>query len=223
MNSPLSIFKKSAFLLATLCALNSSSWGYTLLTNLNGNDGASGQVTNTQYRGVTFTSLAAQDVLTVTVRLGGFQSGDMDSLSIHADNGGAPGTRVGQNFTAPASASDAVSNFTFTPNGTVSLSASTTYWLITKGNSGKTFDWYRNAGDGGAITPTTTDYASFGAEKISTDSGSNWTTGSSGAHSFAITAVPEPSTYLAAGLITSIFGLSWVRTRLRKSKTSTVA
>ena len=140
MNSPLSIFKKSAFLLATLCALNSSSWGYTLLTNLNGNDGASGQVTNTQYRGVTFTSLAAQDVLTVTVRLGGFESGDMDSLSIHVDASGAPGTRVGQNFTAPASASDAVSNFTFTPNGTVSLSASTTYWLITKGTSDRTFD-----------------------------------------------------------------------------------
>ena len=220
MNSPLSILKKSAFLLVTLCALNSPSWGYTLLTNLNGNDGASGQVTNTQYRGVTFTSLAAQDVLTVTVRLGGFQSGDMDSLSIHADNGGAPGTRVGQNFTAPASASDAVSNFTFTPNGTVSLSASTTYWLITKGNSGKTFDWYRNSP---ATTPPTTDYASFGDEKISTDSGSNWSTGGSGAHSFAITAVPEPSTYLAAGLITSIFGLPWVRTRLRKGKTSTVA
>ena len=168
---------------------------------------------------MTFTSLAAQDVLTVTVRLGGFESSDMDSLSIHVDNGGAPGDRVGQNFTEPAG-SDGISNFTFTPNGTVSLSASTTYWLITKGNSGKTFDWYRNSP---ATTPPITDYASFGDEKISTNSGTSWTTGSSGAHSFAITAVPEPSTYLAAGLITSIFGLSWVRTRLRKSKTSTVA
>ena len=206
----------------TLCALNSPSWGYTLLTNLNGNDGASGQVTNTQYRGVTFNSLAAQDVLTVTVRLGDFQTGDIEGLSIHVDASGAPGTRVGQNFTAPASASDAISNFTFTPNGTVSLSASTTYWLVAKGNGtgDDSFNWYRN---NGAITPPTTDYASFGDEKISTDSGSVWSTGGSGAHSFAITAVPEPSTYLAAGLITSIFGLSWVRTRLRKGKTSTVA
>lgn len=164
----------------------------TLLTNLPSNDGGGGGVSSSEQRAVSFKTLASSFLVTeVDLRLLNYEtSTDTAELSLHLNGTDRPGTQVGSNFTSPTSTTNTASNFKFTTAG-IQLIANATYWLVIKATNGDpAFTWNRS---NPTVTPATTAFGSFGNQWISNNSGSTWSIGSNGAHSFAIVGVPEPS------------------------------
>lgn len=121
-------------------------------------------------------------------------SADLITVEIHSDSSGVPGTNVatlsGDLITIPGT-------YLFAPLSTLSLTASTTYWLVLKdGNlSGDITRWnLTNSDDQSSALPGW----SIGNDVFS-NSGS-WTNTGPTTGQFAINVVPEPSAALLAGL-----------------------
>src|SRR5438552_8932827 len=79
----------------------------------------------------------------VVLRLGNYDttSGTAAAVGFYTDNGGVPGSLVGSLLNAPSSSSTAIGDFTFTPSGTVTLSANTSYWLLVDASNGS-YQWW---------------------------------------------------------------------------------
>jgi len=166
----------------------SAQW--TILSNLPSNNGGSGGVSSETRRAVTFTTRATPlEVTQVSMQLHDYVApADVAYLSINANGGSSPGQQIAS-LTAPTSTNSGFGTFTFTSIG-IPLAANTTYWLVISAQGTSTaFEWARSDP---SVTPPQTDYATFGEQWISYNSGETWAVGSNGAHSFSITAVPEP-------------------------------
>ncbi len=147
----------------------------------------------------------------VTLRFGNYRTdaGDVASVGFYTDNGNQPGTLVASLLSAPSSTSDTIGNFLFTPSGTITLSASTKYWLLVQGSAGS-FDWH-----GANPGQTPTGAATWSLYKFSFDNGGSYFE-ISDRPSFEInaTAVPEPEHYgLAIGTALVVFSV--VRRKMR--------
>ncbi len=117
-------------------------------------------------------------------------------IQIRNDTGGLdPGTTVLASFTNPTSQGAGIFDYTFTPTGSFTLSASTKYWLYVSATTDN-YTWYASSP---SITPT--GVATFGAYRFTSNSGSSWGS-STTLNSFKITGtvVPEPSTLILSGL-----------------------
>lgn len=207
-------------LLASLLAFSTSSPSgalaqeYTLLTNLPSNNGGGGPVTTSEQRAVTFTTLASPFLVTeVRMSLENYISLEDDAmLSIHLNGTNAPGARIGDFFTAPTSTSDATSVFAFTSPG-IQLAPHTTYWVVIRAGNPETFRWNRSDP---TFTPVTTEFASFGNQWITYNSGGLWEVGSNGAHSFEVVGVPEPAAaawIFGAGIL-GLAAMRWAGARV---------
>ena len=172
----------------------------TLLSNLPSNDGGQGIVSSGTQRAVSFTTSGTSFAVTsVTMRLVNYiSSTDTALLTFRLDDNDAPSTSIFGSLTAPVSESNADGNFVFTPTSGITLAGNTTYWLvIAAASNAETFSWVRSD-----PSETPTGLATFGIQAISENSGSTWSEGSNGPHSFEIqgNTVPEPGTILLVGL-----------------------
>jgi hypothetical protein len=156
--------------------------------------GTTAGVTNLRQKALSFAMPAGSDytVSSVTLRLGNYITpGDGAILEIrnHTGSTTAPGTTVLGSFTAPASASNTIADFVFSPVGAITLQASTAYWIVLLGAaSPSTFDW---RGSSPSVTPT--GIASYGGQSLfTTNAGSSWTT-SATINTFQIDGVAVPA------------------------------
>ncbi|MFN0077495.1 MAG: choice-of-anchor R domain-containing protein [Prosthecobacter sp.] len=164
-----------------------------------------------QLRAVVFT-MGSQDytVDNVILRLGFYSTiTDVAQVGFFLDNGsGNIGTQVGSFLSAPPSTNNNVNNFTFTPDGPLTLAASTKYWLLVDG-AAAAFDWFGNSP---TISPTGSGASFNPLYRHSSDNGVTYAT-TNLKPSFEIngTAIPEPSRALLAAL--GLFGLILRRRR----------
>jgi hypothetical protein len=128
-------------------------------------------------------------------------------VELVANNGGQPGSSAFTTFTFSAISSGIPSDLTFTPNSTVVLSANTDYWFILSatGTTGS-YKW----------DYTDTNSTSLPLYAVSKNSGSSWTTYSSGPELIEVNSVdqvsvPEPSYLLLSGLALVGCGLTMRR------------
>jgi hypothetical protein len=218
---------KSCVALAVLAIASNGTNGQVLLIgNYPADDGRSTTLNASSgfvVKGFSFTT-PAQDysIDSVVLRLQNYSTtgGDTASVSFFTHDTsnpgahgatGAPGSMVGAALTSPTSSSTAVNNFTFTPGTGVTLTGSTTYWLVVRATAGA-FDW--NA-DSAADTPT--GLATAGVYKQTT--GAWGTNPSTTPNTFDInaTAVPEPAQVsLAAGALLAGFA-AWRQRRSRRA------
>lgn len=140
--------------------------------------------------------------------------GSNEFVSIYTDSSGEPGTSFGTFLDNPT---DLGTNdqFRFTPNGTITLSANTTYWMVfgVSGSQNTEFNvfWTDSADETGAPGWSIGD-------RYSTFNGSTWSFPSlSGNSAVQFGIVPEPADYaLAIGGMLCIF-IFIRRRRLDKS------
>lgn len=198
----------------TLLAPTTALAQHTLLTNLPSNNGGGGKVDNVERRAVTFSTLESElEVSSVKLSLQNYISlTDVAKLSLHLDGTNQPGDQIGSDFIAPASSSDNTAEFTFTSTG-ITLAANSTYWLVIQSGSSQEFRWHRSDP---TVTPLETDYASFGDQWITYNSGVDWQIGTNGAHSFEIigTAIPEPNAIWLLSLL--ILGATLLHRRQKR-------
>jgi hypothetical protein len=162
-------------------------------------------VDNLRRKAMSFAMPAGSDyfITSITLRLGNYITpGDSAVLEIrnHTGSTTAPGLTTIGAFVAPASASSAISDFVFTPVGTVTLQAGTSYWIYLSGaNSTTSFDW---RGSSPAIIPT--GIAAYGGQSLfTTNGGTSWTS-SATINSFLIEGdIPAP----AAGALLLLAGV----------------
>jgi hypothetical protein len=96
----------------------------------------------------------------VTLRLGRYNTstGDSAQVGVFLDSGNdLPGTQVAM-LSSPASATDDIADFEFTPSATFVLAASTKYWLVVDATAGE-YDW---RGNSPSATPTSQVGATYG-------------------------------------------------------------
>lgn len=173
--------------------------------------GTTAQVTNLRQKALSFAMPAgsAYDITSITLRLGNYITpGDIAILEIRDHTGSitAPGTTVIGSFTAPGSAAGTISDFIFTPVGTITLQPATSYWITLYGAaSPSSFDW---RGSSPSVVPT--GIAAYGGQSLfTTNAGSTWTN-SATINTFVIEGViPAPAT---AGLLV-LAGLAASRRR----------
>jgi hypothetical protein len=99
----------------------------------------------------------------VDLRLRGYNTtaGDVAAVAFYQDNGSdLPGALFGGLFLSPLSTSDDPSTFTFLPMASLTLAASTKYWLMLDATAGE-YDWRASSP---SITPTSQVGASFGRQ-----------------------------------------------------------
>lgn len=186
----LAIFIRSGFLIA---ALGWRAQGSLLV----GNDtpapkNLSVAVEGPQEPAISFTMpTEAYSIDSVTLSLRDYDSAsDTPSIGFYTDKTGQPGTLVGTPLRNPYSASDRSSDFTFFPNGSLTLNPGQTYWVLVSSAQGS-FSW--NAADN-TLANQPRGAASFGCFKVGLNYGSDYVEDNP-VPSFTIhaTAVPEPS------------------------------
>jgi hypothetical protein len=99
----------------------------------------------------------------VALRLDGYNTiaGDVAAVGFYLDDGAdMPGALVGSLLNHPSSSNDDVGQFDFTPVGTLTLSASTRYWLLVDATAGE-YEWRASSPP---ITPTSQVGAVFGKQ-----------------------------------------------------------
>jgi hypothetical protein len=188
-----------------------------------GNLGASGTAaigsTNTDYgpadaeelslaQGFTVGSSSTDlDVQSVTVGLFATSSGSSPlTVAIYSDNAGVPGSPL---FTSGTVNVGNTGVYTF-PFTSASLNTSTSYWIVPQGSA----SWYLNSDDTSPTGQNASGYSWISTKRNSPSLG--WTTPSPNlpSYSVSITAVPEPSTLVLAGLGVAA-GVAVVRRRRR--------
>jgi hypothetical protein len=173
---------------------------------LMGNGGASDKnfrvgVDDAQRPGVSFT-LPAQgfSIDSVTLNLRDYTSEqDTPIIGFYTDDKGEPGTLIGSPLKNPFSSSSSDADFTFFPDGKLTLDPNETYWVLVTSASGS-FWWNASGGDSSA-SPAPFGAASFDCYKIGLNYGEVYVEDKP-VPSFTIraTAVPEPSQYAIIGL-----------------------
>ncbi len=165
------------------------------------NDGTlTATVNNLRRKAIAFAMPAGlgYNITSITLRLGNYDPADLAFLEIRDHNGTStsPGAGIVGTFTAPVGLGPAIGDYVFTPNGTITLNAGTSYWIYLHGGATPSaFDW-RAASPG--VTPT--GIATYGPGNLfTTNSGSTWTT-SATINSFNIEGVVVPAP-AAAGLL----------------------
>jgi hypothetical protein len=161
---------------------------------------------------VTFTTPATSfTVDSVTMRLSSYNVSDVPTLSFYTDGGTVPGSLVGSAFDNPSPLGDGVSEYSFTPSGTVALNPNTKYWLVYGMTTGSSvWNWSGSSSD-------PTGLATFNGYKLSSDTGTSYVNDNSVQFGFAInaTAIPEPSTYAAIAACCAL-GIAMVSRRSKR-------
>lgn len=157
------------------------------------------------------------------LRLGNYDSSvDTPLLQLFADSNLTStnpnnATLQSLSFINPPSASNAVSNFTFTPNGSYTLQASTRYWLLVDSIAGE-FDWRLENTVSNPFGATPTGLVTFNSYQGSGDNGANYgTSGTSNSFQLNGTATPIPFEFNPLGGLTLIGGL-YLGKKLLKGK-----
>ncbi len=183
-----------ALLACSLCA--SAASADLILGNYppTNDTGTTASVTDLRQKALSFAMPAGSDytISSVTLRLGNYITpGDVAILEIrdHTGSPTAPGANVVGSFTAPSSAAAAISDFVFTPSGTITLQAGTSYWIVLYGGaSPSTFDW---RGSSPSVTPT--GIATYGGQSLfTTNAGTSWSN-SATINTFQIDGVVVPA------------------------------
>lgn len=162
----------AAFVLAlVLAALNQiQAEAATIIHSNNPSKTSAGTESASGARRLTSSFVTSTDVTfltSVTLMLANTGSGAA-TLSVYSNSTLSPGTLVGT-LTSPSSYASSLAATTFTASSTITLQASTTYWVVLQANSG-TFAWSwtgDNTGDGSRYMHT------WGE---SDDSGTTWHT-----------------------------------------------
>ncbi|MEX2217924.1 MAG: choice-of-anchor R domain-containing protein [Phycisphaerales bacterium] len=133
-------------------------------------------VNNLRRKAMAFAMPAGSDyvVSSITLRLGNYDAADTAFLEIRDHSGviTVPGGIVIGAFTAPPGLGATPDDYVFTPVGTVTLAAGTSYWIYLHGAaSPSSFDWKASSP---ALVPT--GIATFGPGNLfTTNSGTSWT------------------------------------------------
>ncbi|MCB1131528.1 MAG: PEP-CTERM sorting domain-containing protein [Verrucomicrobiae bacterium] len=130
------------------------------------------------------------------------------SIELFSDNSGAPGTSLAV-LSGPDPSGSSFTDYTYTPGGTVTLAAATTYWVVASGPLEGVFDtyaWERTsdtsesfAASGWSIGDATYE-ATTGTSSATWGSWSVVSAGDPNLFSVSATAVPEPSGVMLVAL-----------------------
>jgi hypothetical protein len=187
-------------LIASFFVLPDADGQVILIGDYPSTDGTGSTITTLSWKAVSFTTPnEAYDINSVVLRLANYTAATTPNPSIgfFTDGASQPGTLVGSLLTdAPLSGSTANADFTFTPSGTLTLNANTTYWLVIGAAAGS----FQNR-------ETTSPFASdvgttSGVFLRSIDGGGTWLS-STVRNAFQVNAtpVPEPVHYTLGGAI----------------------
>ena len=144
---------------------NASAHAVVLSNNLSTASGGTEAATGSTWLAASFaTDASAYTLDSVTLSLANSVSGSAQ-LSLYSDGTLEPGSLIGT-LTSPASYSSSLASTVFT-SGSLSLTASTTYWVVLKATTGQ-FDWSWAAADTGSGVGFQTSWA------YSDDAGTNW-------------------------------------------------
>ena len=190
-----------------------------LFDNLNRTPASSGIVTATTWQAQQFkTDGQAYALVSVTLEMRQFSGPGSPEVSIwsnHVEGSSSrPDIALGT-LTNPGSIPGSFTPITFTSTG-LSLSANSTYWVVMKSTaSGADFLW-RNTADNNP-TGAGPGFSTVWSETIT--SGSTWVTTSTNPYLMKVDvqAVPEPSSFVLAGLGLGAMGL--IRRRMKKRVT----
>jgi hypothetical protein len=134
------------------------------------------------------------------------------SAELVVNSGDLPGSTILTGFTVPAIGSS-LSDLTFTPTSSVTLSANTPYWFVLEasGTTGS-YKWaYTNT-----LSPSLPNYA------VSNNSGASWTIGTPPGpfliEADSVTAIPEPSTFRLVGAVGLLGFVVVLSRRLRRGQ-----
>jgi hypothetical protein len=114
-----------------------------LISNLPGNDASqSADLDELRNKGMGFTMPGTQYTLdNVSLRLETFGANVAPIVEIWDDVAGNPGAPL-VTLVNPVFAASGIANYDFTPPGTFTLSANTTYWIVAYGQAGAArYDW----------------------------------------------------------------------------------
>lgn len=126
---------------------------------------------------------------------------------------GSPTTLLGS-FSSQTVAVTIPTSFAFNYLGSASLLPSTNYWVVLSASAGQAFGWYTT--DENPSAQNSSGYA-FTSGKRSTNAGSSWVNSSAAASgAVSITAVPEPSSIVLAGLGVLVAGYQ-LRRRMKRA------
>jgi hypothetical protein len=207
-----------AAVLASTLAFSSSASAVTLIGNYPqiNDSNSTFNIDPTGIKGVGFTLPTGSNysLNDIVLRLGNYNSSfDTPLLQIYADSAKTStnpngATLQGVTFTKPTSSSNAIGNFTFTPNSAFTFLADTRYWLRLSGTTGSNFDW---SGSFPGITPTGIAGITVNGFQLSGNGGTSYinstvlNTFQINATAAAATAVPEPTSL--PGYVTLLGGL----------------
>lgn len=200
-----------------LCALYVSAahanTSATIISNYPpANDSTQSAFLNDQrIKAIAFTMPAAGDdyfLTGVRLRLGNYDPNETVILQIreHTGSNTAPGANVLMTFTGPPGQGVANADYGFTPNGTLTLQAGSSYWVYVGGFAGQSFDWKASSP---GIVPT--GIATYGANLFTTNAGGSWSN-STIINTFLIEGKLVPSPGLAA------FGVGLAAIGLRRRR-----
>lgn len=138
----------------------------------------------------------------LVLRLRNFEASDQVIVELRDFTGSSliPGTNTLLSFSSPTGGGADVADYLFTPDGSFTLQANTTYWLLVRGAAGTSVDWMASSP---GIPPT--GLATFGSTSFNTNAGGSWTN-SGIINTFEFRVIPTPGVLALAGAAGLIAG-----------------